>query len=401
MLQYHVDYGGRRGWAVHPHASEDTVRIITLIMAGGEGGRMGALTKNRPKPALPFAGVYRLIDFPLSNCVHSGLSDVWVLEQFAPFVLNAHLANGRPWDLDRTYGGLQIIPPYTDKAENEGGWHAGNADALYRNRRAIRDFKPDLVLILSADHVYTCDYRVVIEQHQATKADLTLVTTRVRREEAHRFAVVETAADKRVTAFAYKPDEPTSDEVTTEIFVYSAAVLLDTLDELVAESGGAPEDADLKDYGDALLPRLVERGKVYAFPFDGYWRDVGVIPDYWQAHQDMLAAAPPLQLDDPAWPILTFGAQRMPARIAAGAEVRDSLIGPGCRIAGTVERSVLGPGVVVEAGARVVDSIVFNDAHIRADVVVQRAIVDSAADVAADAGQADGEITVIEGGVQR
>jgi glucose-1-phosphate adenylyltransferase len=205
-------------------------KTLALIMAGGEGGRLEVLTRLRPKPALPYAGIYRLIDFPLSNCMHSGLSDVWVIEQYEPQSLNDHLANGRPWDLDRTHGGLRVVPPH--RGAGESGWDEGNADALYKNRRAIRELGPDLVLVLSADAVYKLAYRPVFEGHQEAQADVTVVTTRVPIEQASRFGTLN--ADERglVTDFQYKPRSPKSDVVTTEVFVYNASKLLETLEDL-------------------------------------------------------------------------------------------------------------------------------------------------------------------------
>lgn len=348
-------------------------RVLALILAGGAGSRMELLTDVRAKPALPYAGVYRLIDFPLSNCVHSAITDVWVVEQFQAHSINEHLVNGRPWDLDRTYGGLRLMPPYT--GTREGGWHQGNADAIYHNRRFIRDFNPDLVLVLSADHIYKLDYRNAIEAHREQQADVTMVTTRVPREQASRFGTVQLDG-ARVTAFDYKPESPASEIVTTEVFIYNAQTLLDTLDEL-ADQEGDGDESGLEDFGHQLLPRLVEAGRAYAYPLDGYWRDVGTIETYFDSHMDLLSHQPPLQLDEPDWPILTFGTMRLPARIHGSAEIDHSLIAHGCTIHGTVINSVLAPGVVVEAGATVRDAIVFGNTHIAAGTTVQRAIVDT------------------------
>lgn len=357
------------------------VRILALILAGGKGSRMELLTEVRAKPALPYAGVYRLIDFPLSNCVHSAIADVWVIEQFEPHSINEHLVNGRPWDLDRTYGGLRLMPPYT--GTREGGWHQGNADAIYHNRRFIRDFNPDVVLVLSADHIYKLNYRDAIEAHYDTQADVTMVTTRVPREQASRFGTVQLDG-QRVTHFAYKPDEPNSEIVTTEVFVYNARTLLDTLDELAAEQDDA-DDSGLEDFGHQLLPRLVEAGRAFAYPLDGYWRDVGTIESYFASHMDLLQDDPPLKLDEADWPILTYGTMRLPARIHGSAQIDRSLIAPGCTIHGTVINSVLAPGVVVEPGATVRDAIIFGNTRIRAGATVRHTIIDSDVTIGADA----------------
>jgi len=334
---------------------------------------MGALTEQRAKPALPFAGLYRLIDFPLSNCANSAISDVWVLQQYQPHSLEDHLANGRPWDLDRTYGGLLLLQPFTGGEEE--GFAEGNADALWRHRRLIGDFGADVVLVLSADGVYTLDYRDVIDAHLEAGADVTMVTSQVD-EDAGRFGVVTVGGDRRVTGFAYKPDDPQSDLVTTEVFAYRPAALLDALEDL----GGA--DESMADFGDALLPRLVDGGRAYEFRLQSYWRDVGTPESYWQAHQDLIDGNG-VALDDVDWRMRTTSGHRPPAQIDEGASVERSLVSPACRVAGRVSRSVLSPGVVVEAGAVVEDSVILHDAVIRAGARVERAIVDSGAEVPA------------------
>ena len=356
-----------------------TARVLTLVLAGGAGGRLGVLTEKRAKPALPFGGTLRLIDFPLSNCLHSGLTDVWVIEQYQLHSLNDHLANGRPWDLDRTYGGLQVLPPYVEDEgaeESQGGFAKGNADAIYRQRRLIREYAPDLILVLSADHVYKLDYREVIARHQACGAEVTMVTTTIPPgDSASRFGVAEVAADGRVTAFEYKPKKPRGDLVTAEVFVYDAARLLDELDA-IAYGGG-----ELEDYGQELLPRMVKRGRAWEFRLESYWRDVGTLGSYWQAHMDLLARKDELSLDDPAWPILTYGHQSLPAQLLEDAVVQESFLSPGCTVNGTVRRSILAPGVIVERGARVEDSVVLQGVRIGPEASVRKAIVDENAQI--------------------
>ena len=368
-------------------------KVLALVLAGGEGGRLAPLTDERAKPALPFGATYRLIDFPLSNCAHSGIRDVWVIQQYEPHELTRQLANGRPWDLDRTSGGLLILHPYL--GDSESGWYEGNADAIYRNREAIADHDPDLLLVLSADHVYKLDYGDVIDAHLRSDASVTMVTTRVPREEAARYGVVELDDEDRVTRFEYKPAEPRSDLVTTEVFVYDARTLRRALDELA----GAGDESGLKDFGHELLPQLVEDGAARAFELETYWRDVGTIESYWQAHMELLAEEPPLTLDDPAWPILTAGLQRPPARVEGSARMNASLVAAGAVIRGNVERSVIGPGVVVEEGATVRESILLHDGHVASGAVVARAIVDERVRVEAGAelGGAE-EITVVGAG---
>jgi len=343
------------------------------VLAGGAGSRMGPLTERRAKPALPFAGLYRLIDFPLSNCTNSGITDVWVLQQYQPHSLEDHLANGRPWDLDRSFGGLVLLQPFT--GGDEEGFAEGNADALWRHHRMIAEFGADVVLVLSADAVYTLDYRDVIDSHLERDADVTMVTTEVD-EDAGRFGVVIADDGGRVTSFEYKPDAPESNVVTTEVFAYRPSALLETLGSL------AEGDEPLEDFGDALLPRLVDAGRAYAFPLPGYWRDVGTPDSYWQAHQDLLDGAG-LDLDDLDWRIMTRAGHRPPALVETGATVERSLVSPACRVAGRVVRSVLSPGVVVEAGAVVEESVVLHDAVVKAGATVARAIVDAGVEVQA------------------
>jgi glucose-1-phosphate adenylyltransferase len=354
-------------------------RVLAFVLAGGEGGRLAPLTDERAKPAVPFAGIYRLIDFPLSNCVHSGVTDVWVIQQYEPHELTRQLANGRPWDLDRTRGGLRIVHPYL--GDSESGWYEGNADAIHRNREVIADHDPDVLLVLSADHVYKLDYADVIAEQLDSGAAVTMVTTAVPKEEASRYGVVEVDREGLVRAFEYKPDTPRGDLVTTEVFAYDARKLLRILNEL-AEDG---ESSGLQDFGHELLPRLVDEGEARAFQLDGYWRDVGTIEAYWQAHMELLDTEPRLTLDDPAWPILTAGLQRPPARIEASATIDGSLVAAGAHIKGTAVRSVIGPGVVLEEGAEVRDAILLHDSYVGGRARVTRAILDAQAQVGDDA----------------
>jgi glucose-1-phosphate adenylyltransferase len=351
-------------------------RILALILAGGAGSRLKQLTARRAKPALPFGGVFRLIDFPLSNCMHSQINDVWVVEQFQPHALNEHLTNGRPWDLDRTRGGLQILPPY--QGTPESGWHQGNADAIYRHRRFISDFAPDVLLVLSADHIYKLDYRDVIDAHLQTRAEVTMVTTEVSLEEASRFGNVDVDDSGKVTRFDYKPEQPKSRTATTEVFAYDTRVLLEVLDELAAqaEKEKPDEEVALQDFGHELLPALVQRDGAFTYKLDGYWRDVGTVESYHEGHMDLLNDTPALRLDDPAWPIRTRGQQLLPARIEGSAHIENSLISPGCHIAGRVVNSVLSPGVRVEQGATVENAVLLHGVVVPAGRTVRRAVVD-------------------------
>ena len=347
----------------------DTRRTLALVLAGGAGTRLGILTERRAKPALRFAGLFRLIDIPLTHLAHSGIAHVWVVEQYRIHSLNEQLANGRPWDLDRTWGGLRVLPPY--EGGKQDGFAHGNADALYRHLHLVRDFGPDRIVVVSADHVYRLDFRDVLAFHHEHGADCTIVTTEVDRREAARFGVVEVEDDRRVRAFHYKPDDPPACTVTAEVFVFEADVLLHALDHL------AERDGRLEDYGDQLLPYVVAQHRTLSYPLRGYWRDVGTPESYWQAHQDLLDDADGLGLDDPAWPLLTRLHHRLPARIEAPAHVAHSLVAPGAHVYGTVYRSVLGPGVHVAAGARVEDAVLLDGVRVEAGARVRHAILDA------------------------
>ncbi len=353
-----------------------------MILAGGVGGRLGLLTEKRAKPVMPFAGFYRLIDFALSNCLHSGIADVWVIEQYELHSLNEHLSNGRPWDLDRTYGGLQVLPPFQHRDDKKsggdgsggekGGFADGNADAIFRHLELIEEFNPDILIVLSADHVYKFDFRDAIQTHLEKKAALTMVTTRLPKgENASRFGVVETGKNGRVKSFDYKPEKPRNDLIATEIFIYEARVLTETLRKLKKEND------ELKDYGHELIPFLVGQGNVFEHRLDGYWRDVGTIKSYWRSQIDLLDEETKFIFDDEQWRILTLAPQLVPAFIYGSADVKNSLVAQGCRVYGKVSRSILSSGVTIEKGSEVKDSIVLPRAVIEKGVKLERAIVDA------------------------
>ncbi len=362
-------------------------RILAVIQAGGAGGRMDVLTRERAKPALPFAGVYQLVDFPLSNLAHSGITDVWLSLQYQGVSIEEPVANGRPWDLDRNQGGLRLLMPEQGTgSEEEDGFARGNADELFRIRDQIRNADPEVVVVLSADHVYRFDYTEAIETHRRHGAECTVVTTEVSIEEAGDHATVEADDDGVVTGFAYKPEAPATSTVATEIFVYDPQVLVEVLEQLQRERSAQSDEGDsgLGDFGEVLVPRLVERGRTVVHALPGYWRDLGQPHLYLAAHQDILLDDQGL-FDDRRWPILTRQPQRVPARVLDGADVRDSVVSPGAWVAGTVVRSVLGPGVRVEKGAVVRNSVVFADTVVEQGAQVDWAIVDEGCVVSADA----------------
>jgi len=364
-------------------------RTLVIVLAGGAGGRLDLLTRNRAKPAVPFGGTHRLIDFPLSNCLHAGMTDVWVVEQFNAVSLSDHLSNGRPWDLDRTTGGLLVLHPQpSDKGE---GWHQGTADALWRQAPLVRELAPDAMVVVSADAVYRLDYDLVVREHRESGATATLVTTEVDKADAGRYGVVQ-VQDGQVTGYVSKPDQPSGRLVSNEVFVFDPGPVLELLDELGEDAG----DDGLKDLGDDLLPRIVDAGGAREHRMTSYWRDVGTVDAYWEAHQDLLRDPPGIDLDDPAWPIRTRGGGLAAASILSSADVRDALVAPGAIVGGTVTNSVLGSGVVVEAGAVVRDSVLLPGAHVAADALVVRSIIDDEVRIGRDARVGgDGAVTLV------
>jgi glucose-1-phosphate adenylyltransferase len=365
-------------------------RILVLVLAGGAGGRLELLTENRAKPAVPFAGVYRLIDFSLSNCQHSGIADVWVSVQFHPTSLSEHLSNGRPWDLDRTSGGLMTLPPF--QGTERGGWATGTADSLWRQAELIRAFDAEALVVVSSDAVYKLDYREVAEAHLGSGAEVTMVTTEVAEDDASRYGIVQVGDGDRITDYAYKPDQPATTTATNEVFVFSPKPTLDRLEALNDEVG---EDG-LEDLGTHLLPAQTKDGLARAHRLEGYWRDVGTIPAYWQAHRDFLSEEPPIDLDEGAWPIRTRGGRHSAARILKSAEVDESLISGGTRVAGDVRGSVLSPGVIVEPGATVVASVLLPGVRVRSGARVTRAVLDDRVEIGERATVGgDGDITLV------
>ena len=338
--------------------------ILTLVLAGGEGERLSILSQVRAKPGVPFGGKYRIIDFALSNAVNSGLTDVAVLTQYAPRSLIDHIGVGRPWDLDRSRGGVTLLQPYLGRGRATD-WYRGTADAVRQNLDFVADRDPELVLILAGDHIYKMDYRPFIQLHRSSGAEITCAVRRVPISEAHRFGILEADASGRVTAFVEKPPHPTGDLVSMGVYVFSWPGLRDLL------------SAERVDFGRDVLPHMVASGRrVFAYQFDGYWQDVGTIEAYWQASLDLLSDQPGIDLYDRPWLIYTRSEERAPALVGADAVVRRSMISHGCVIEGTVEHSILSPGVRVGRGATVRDSIVMFDTVIGEGAVVDRAIID-------------------------
>ncbi len=348
------------------------MKTRAVILAGGEGSRLGTLTAKRTKPAVPFAGKYRIIDFTLSNCVNSGIFDVMILAQYRPQSLIEHIGAGGPWDLNRDFtGGVRILTPY--KARGASDWYLGTADAVQQNFLFVKRSDPDLLLILSGDHIYRMDYAQMIQFHIEHNADLTMATIHVPLSEAPRFGIVGIEGDQRVTAFVEKPAQPPSDLANMGVYLFRRQVL----DKALWEDRAIQNSSH--DFGRDILPRLVSQGaRVFAYPFTGYWVDVGTIQSYWQAHMDLLADPPPIDLNDREWIIHTRTEERPPARIARRAEILDSMISDGCVIAAgaIVERSILAPGVQVNAGATIRESVLLTDAIVEAGAGIERSIID-------------------------
>jgi glucose-1-phosphate adenylyltransferase len=350
--------------------------VLAVVQAGGRGTRMDVLTRERPKPALPFAATHQLIDFPLSALAASGVRDVWVSLQFQSGALDDYLAGGRPWDLDRTRGGLRRMTPEqgSGSAQQEGFSH-GNADGLFRIADDVQVRDPDVLLVLSADHVFNADLRPAIAAHLEHGSACTLLTSQVGVQEATQKMVVEARVDGLVTRVQNKPQGPGSGLVATEIFVYDPSVLLPELARLRRQLQPDGSDTGLGDFGDHLLPDLVDRGAVRAEPLPGYWKDVGRPTAYLQAHRDLLAGRVDV-FAHPERPVLSPPVPGPPAWVGAGAVVEDTMLGPGCRVRGRVEGSVLGPGVEVQAGAVVTGSVLLGDTVVRAGAQVHSSVLD-------------------------
>ncbi len=342
--------------------------IVAMLLAGGQGTRLYALTKDMAKPAVPFGGKYRIIDFPLSNCINSGISTVGVLTQFMPLELNSYMGNGQPWDLDRMHGGLSILPPYT--AGKSGEWYKGTANAIYQNIKYLEQYDPEYVLILSGDHIYKMNYAEMLKFHKEKNADLTIAHIDVSIEEAKRFGILNTNNDLRVEAFVEKPENPISTKASMGIYIFNWKVLKEYLikDE-------ADENSE-NDFGNNIIPAMLADGKgIYAFPFYGYWKDVGTIESLWEANMDLIKKTYNFNIQDPLWRIYYRHDQLMPQFISSSAVVKTSMISDGATIRGNLKDVIVSSGVVVEENAEVVGSIIMKGAVIESGAKVYNTIV--------------------------
>jgi glucose-1-phosphate adenylyltransferase len=357
--------------------------VLAVVQAGGQGSRMDVLTRERAKPALPFGGVHRLVDFALSSLTHSEMVDVWVSVQYQVASIDGYLAGGRPWSLDRNRGGFRRMVPQTGTGPtSEEGFASGNADLLLKLQADLAAHGAEHVVVTSADHIFNMDLVPTIEEHIARGSTATLVTAEVPKQEAADNVAVRTGRGGVVTDLEVKVSRPSTGTVATEIFVYRTDALLEALTTLraVLDDAEPGDDSGLGDFGDHLLPRLIETGTVRAVPIDGYWRDLGQPRTYLQGHRDLLAGKIDV-FDHPDRPVISHWPDRPAARVRPSARLTDSLLSPGCDVAGEVSRSVLGPGVVVEKGARVSDCVLFDDVVIRAGAFVQTSIVDERSEI--------------------
>ena len=342
--------------------------VVAMLLAGGQGSRLGVLTKNLAKPAVPFGGKYRIIDFPLSNCVNSGIETVGVLTQYQPLILNEYIGNGQPWDLDRMNAGVHILPPYQNSKKFD--WYKGTANAIYQNIAFIDRYDPDYVVILSGDHIYKMDYSEMVAYHKENDAACTIAEIEVPMEEASRFGILNTNPDGSIYEFDEKPKVPKSNKASMGIYVFS----WDKLRKYLIEDEADPNSSN--DFGHDILPKMLNCGeRMMAFEFDGYWKDVGTIDSLWESNMDLLNPKVEMKLNDESWRIYSRNPSRPPHYIAEKASVQAALITEGCSIYGNVDSSVIFSNVIIENGATVSDSIIMPGAVIKSGATVQYAII--------------------------
>ena len=340
--------------------------MIALLLAGGQGSRLGVLTERVAKPAVAFGGKYRIIDFPLSNCINSNIDTVGVLTQYQPLRLNTHIGIGIPWDLDRNEGGVTVLPPYEKSTSSE--WYTGTANAIFQNMSYMEQYNPDYVLILSGDHIYKMDYEVMLDYHKANKADITIATMPVPIEEASRFGIMVTDETGRITEFEEKPEKPSSNLASMGIYIFTWEVLREALYAL--------KDQQSCDFGKHVLPYCKEKGqRLFAYEYNGYWKDVGTLGSYWEANMELIDIIPEFNLYEEFWKIYTKGDIIPPQYISSDAVVEKSLIGEGAEIYGEVHNSVIGPNVKVEQGAVVRDSIIMRNSVVGEGTVMDKSII--------------------------
>lgn len=365
---------------------------VAMLLAGGQGSRLYALTNQVAKPAVEFGAKNRIIDFPLSNCTNSGIDTVGVLTQYQPLVLNEYIGNGQPWDLDRVYGGVHILPPYQGKKKSN--WYKGTANAIYQNLAFIERYEPDYVLILSGDHIYKMDYDAMLRAHEQKNADCTIAVLTVPMEDASRFGIMSMDDDDRITEFAEKPKQPKSNQASMGIYIFS----FDVLKQYLTDDENNPESSN--DFGKDIIPKMLADGKkMYGYHFEGYWKDVGTIKSLWEANMDLLGEKPKFDIFDTKQKIYARKVGDPPQFVGDNADIQNSIIGSGAEIDGTVINSVISGGVKIEKGAIVRDSVIFSNVVIKENAIVEMSIIDEYAEIGRRAvvGARSGEndITVI------
>jgi glucose-1-phosphate adenylyltransferase len=343
-------------------------KCVAMLLAGGQGSRLGVLTKNNAKPAVPFGGKYRIIDFSLSNCTNSGIDTVGVLTQYKPHKLNSYIGIGQPWDLDRLNGGVTILPPYM--TQTAGEWYSGTANAIYQNIEFIESYHPEYVLILSGDQIYKMDYSLMLKFHKEKKADTTIAILEVAWEDAKRFGIMNTTEDNRIYEFVEKPSNPISNKASMGIYIFTWEKLRRYLIEDQNTTGSS------NDFGKDIIPKMLGNGeKMFAYPFKGYWRDVGTIQSLWEANMDLLEESTELDLYDPTWRIYSRNPVEPPHFISVGANVKSCIITEGGIINGDVYHSVLFSGVYIGKGSKVADSILMPNVHVGENTIIEKAII--------------------------
>lgn len=341
---------------------------VAMILAGGQGSRLGALTKNVAKPAVPFGGKYRIIDFPLSNCVHSGINTVGVLTQYQPLELNRYIGNGNPWDLDRSHGGVYVLPPY--QSAKAGEWYKGTANAIYQNLSFLESFKPENVLILSGDHIYKMHYGEMLKAHKESGAAVTIAVMPVPWKEASRFGIMNVDEEGTITDFEEKPAEPKSNLASMGIYIFTYEVLKKYLEADERDPSSA------NDFGKNIIPAMLENGeKMVSFRFEGYWKDVGTIHSLWEANMDLVDQPPKFDLNDRSWSIYSRNMALAPHYVGQNAKITNSTVTEGCFIDGEIKHSVIFGGVELGEGSVVSDSVIMPGAKIGKNVVIEKAVI--------------------------
>ncbi len=345
-------------------------QCVAMLLAGGKGSRLNSLTKDLAKPAVPFGGKYRIIDFTLSNCANSGIDTVGVLTQYQPMVLNSYIGIGSAWDLDRKDGGVTVLPPYAETSEVK--WYTGTASAIFQNLNYLKQYQPEYVLILSGDHIYKMNYESMLEYHIEKRADATISLIEVPWAEASRFGIMNTNEDLRITEFEEKPAEPKNNLASMGIYIFNWKILKEYL-EMDARNTKSSHD-----FGKDIIPMMLEENKkLFAYPFKGYWKDVGTVKSLWEANMDLLNDECDLDLFDHNWRIYSVNPNQPPQYISPGAVVKESLINEGCTIEGEIDNSVLFQGVSVGRGSKIKESVIMPDAVIGQNVRIEKAIVPS------------------------